>query len=88
MIEITRGPLIVKKGEKSIELDDTEAYQLWLELNKQFKAVEVVPYIPYYPYPCCPCPKEPDPGETTYISIIKCDNTECNNKNDLTDPIL
>ena len=23
----------------------------------------------------------------TYISIIKCDNTECNTKNDLTDPM-
>ena len=79
MIEITRGPLIVKKGEKSIELDDTEAYQLWLELNKQFKAVEVVPYIPYYPYPCCPCPKEPDPYEYPTITWGSGETTFNNN---------
>ena len=76
MIEITRGPLIVKKGEKSIELDDTEAYQLWLELNKQFKAVEV---IPYYPYPCCPCPKEPDPYEYPTITCGSGETTFNNN---------
>ena len=80
MIEITRGPLIVKKGDKSIELDGTEAYQLWMELNKQFKAVEVVPYIPYIPYyPSYPCPKEPDPYEYPTITCGSGETTFNNN---------
>ena len=43
--------IILKVGEKSIELTEDEARQVWTDLNPRFNpGTFTAPIIPYYPY--------------------------------------
>ena len=42
--------IILKVGEKTIELTDDEARQVWADLNPKFNQTTYIPIYPTYPF--------------------------------------